>query len=64
MTRPRGHRPAHCDHCHCHQVFNTAQIEALKEELFEPKENTGRLFNVIQDFSKNMRAIENSFDEF
>jgi hypothetical protein len=44
-------------------IFNTMQIEALKAELFELKENTGRLFEVIQDFSKNMQAIENSFNE-
>jgi len=44
-------------------AFNTAQIEALKSELFELKENTGRLFEVIQDFTKNMRAIEDSFNE-
>ncbi len=31
-------------------AFNLAQIEALKSELFELKENTGRLFEVIQDF--------------
>jgi hypothetical protein len=44
-------------------IFNTVQIEALKAELFELKENTGRLFEVIQDFSKNMQAIKNSFNE-
>ncbi len=44
-------------------AFNLAQIEALKSELFEQKENTGRLFEVIQDFSKNMQAIEDSFNE-
>ena len=44
-------------------AFNLAQIEALKSELFEMKENTGRLFEVIQDFSKNMKAIEDSFNE-
>jgi len=44
-------------------AFNTAQIEALNSELFELKENTGRLFEVIQDFTKNMRAIEDSFNE-
>ena len=44
-------------------AFNLAQIEALKSELFELKENTGRLFEVIQDFSKNMQAIEDSFNE-
>jgi hypothetical protein len=44
-------------------AFNLAQIEALKTELFELKENTGRLFEVIQDFSKNMVAIEDSFNE-
>ena len=27
------------------------------------KENTGRLFEVIQDFSKNMQSIEDSFNE-
>ncbi len=44
-------------------AFNLAQIEALKSDLFELKENTGRLFEVIQDFSKNMQAIEDSFNE-
>jgi len=44
-------------------AFNLAQIEALKAELFELKENTGRLLKVIQDFTKNMRAIEDSFNE-
>ncbi len=44
-------------------AFNLAQIEALKSKLFELNENTGRLFEVIQDFSKNMQAIEDSFNE-
>ncbi len=44
-------------------AFNLAQIEALKAELFELKENTGWLLEVIQDFTKNMRAIEDSFNE-
>ncbi len=44
-------------------AFNLAQIEALKVELFELKENTGWLFEVIQDLTKNMHAIEESFNE-
>ncbi len=44
-------------------VFNLAQIEALKSELFDLKENTGRLFEVVQDFSKNMKSIETGFNE-
>ncbi len=34
-------------------VYNRVQIEQLKAELFEVRENTGRLFEVVQDFSKN-----------
>jgi hypothetical protein len=44
-------------------VFNRAQIEDLKKELFEVKENTGRLFEVVQDFSKSMLALETGFNE-
>jgi hypothetical protein len=44
-------------------VFNRAQIEALKTELFDLKESTGRLFEVVQDFSKNMKSIETGFNE-
>jgi hypothetical protein len=44
-------------------VFNRAQIEALKSELFDLKENTDCLFEVVQDFSKNMKSIETGFNE-
>jgi hypothetical protein len=44
-------------------VFNRAQIKALKAELFDLKENTGCLFEVVQDFSKNMKSIETGFNE-
>jgi hypothetical protein len=44
-------------------MFNCAQIEALKSKLFDLKENTGRLFEVVQDFSKNMKSIETGFNE-
>jgi hypothetical protein len=39
------------------------QIEQLKAELFEVRENTGRLFEVVQDFSQNMIALETGFNE-
>jgi hypothetical protein len=44
-------------------VYNRVQIEELKAELFEIKENTGRLFEVVQDFSQNMAALETGFNE-
>jgi hypothetical protein len=44
-------------------VFNRVQIEELKLELFEVKENTGRLFEVVQDFSQSMIALETGFNE-
>ncbi len=44
-------------------VYNWAQIIALKNELFEVKDNVGRLFEVDQDYSKNMLAIKTSFNE-
>jgi hypothetical protein len=44
-------------------VYNRVQIEQLKAELFEVKENTGRLFEVVQDFSQNMATLETSFNE-
>jgi hypothetical protein len=44
-------------------VFNCVQIEELKTELFVVKENTGQLFEVVQDFSKNMLALETGFNE-
>jgi hypothetical protein len=44
-------------------VFNRVQIQQLKEELFEAKENTGRLFEVVQDFSNNIVALETGFNE-
>jgi hypothetical protein len=44
-------------------VFNRVQIEALKEELFNLREDTGQLFEVVEDFSKNIRAIEKGFNK-
>jgi hypothetical protein len=44
-------------------VYNWAQIIALKNELFEVKDNVGQLFEVVQDYSKNMLAIETGFNE-
>jgi hypothetical protein len=44
-------------------MYNRVQIEQLKPELFEVKENTGRLFEVVQDFSQNMAALETGFNE-
>jgi hypothetical protein len=44
-------------------VYNRVQIEQLKAELFEVRENTGRLFEVVQDFSQNMLALETGFNE-
>ena len=44
-------------------IYNRAQIIALKNELFEVKDNVGRLFVVVQDYSKNMLAIETGFNE-
>jgi hypothetical protein len=44
-------------------VYNRVQIQQLKEELFEVKENTGRLFEVVQDFSNNFAALETGFNE-
>jgi hypothetical protein len=36
----------------------------LKNELFKVKDNVGRLFKVVHDYSKNMlSAIETWFDE-
>jgi hypothetical protein len=42
---------------------NRAQIEALKAELFDLKENTGHLFEVVQDFSKTRSLFETGFNE-
>jgi hypothetical protein len=44
-------------------VFNRVHIQQLKEELFEVKENTGCLFEVVQDFSNNILALETGFNE-
>ncbi len=44
-------------------VYNWVQIQQLKEELFGVRENTGRLFEVVQDFSQNMAALETGFNE-
>jgi hypothetical protein len=44
-------------------VFNRVQINQLKTELFEVKENVGRLFEVVQDFSNNFASLETGFNE-
>jgi hypothetical protein len=44
-------------------LYNWAQLLELKKDLFEVKENVGRLFEVIQDFSKGMTALETGFNE-
>jgi hypothetical protein len=44
-------------------IFNHVQIQQLKDELLEVKENTGRLFEVVQDFSNNIMALETGFNE-
>jgi hypothetical protein len=44
-------------------MYNRVQIEQLKTELFEVRENTGRLFEIVQDFSQNMVTLETGFNE-
>jgi hypothetical protein len=44
-------------------LFNRAQIETLRGELFQQKKATRRLFEVVQDFSQNFVGIQNSFHE-
>ncbi len=44
-------------------LFNRAQIESLRGELFKQKKATRRLFEVVQDFSQNFVGIQNSFNE-
>jgi hypothetical protein len=44
-------------------IYNRAQIIALKQELFDVKGNVGRLFEVVQDFSKSFQSIETGFNE-
>ncbi len=44
-------------------LFNRAQIETLRGELFQQKKATRRLFEVVQDFSQNFIGIQNSFNE-
>ncbi len=44
-------------------IYNRAQIIALQNELFEVKDNVGQLFEVVQDYGKNMLAIETGFNE-
>jgi hypothetical protein len=44
-------------------LFNRAQIESLRGELFQQKKATRRLFEVVQDFSQNFVGIQNSFHE-
>jgi hypothetical protein len=43
-------------------LFNRAQIENLRGELFQQKA-TRRLFEVVQDFSQNFVGLQNSFNE-
>ncbi len=44
-------------------LFNRAQIESLRGELFQQKKATWHLFEVVQDFSQNFVGIQNSFNE-
>jgi hypothetical protein len=44
-------------------LFNWAQIESLRGELFQQKKATWRLFEVVQDFSQNFVGIQNSVNE-
>ncbi len=44
-------------------LFNRAQIESLRGELFQQKKATRRVFEVVQDFSQNFVGIQNSFHE-
>jgi hypothetical protein len=44
-------------------LFNRAQIENLRGELFQQKKATRRLFEVVQDFSQNFMGLQNSFNE-
>jgi hypothetical protein len=44
-------------------LFNRAQIENLRGELFQQKKATRRLFEVVQDFSQNFVGLQNSFNE-
>jgi hypothetical protein len=44
-------------------VFNLVQIQQLKDKLFEVKENTGRLFEVVQDLSNNILALDTGFNK-
>jgi hypothetical protein len=44
-------------------LFNRAQIETLRCELFENRQATCCLFEVVQDFSQNFVYIQNSFKE-
>ncbi len=44
-------------------LFNRAQIETLSGELFQNRQATRQLFEVIQDFLQNFAGIQNSFNE-
>ncbi len=44
-------------------LFNRAQIETLRGELFQQKKATRQLFEVVQDFSQNFVGLQNSFNE-
>jgi hypothetical protein len=44
-------------------LYNRQQINSLRDELFEAKEDTRRLFQVVQNFSQTITGIENSMNE-
>jgi hypothetical protein len=44
-------------------LFNRAQIESLRGELFQQKKATQQLFEVVQDFSQNFVGLQNSFNK-
>jgi hypothetical protein len=44
-------------------LFNRAQKESLCSELFEMKDNTKWLFDMVQDFSQNFLGMQNSCNE-
>jgi hypothetical protein len=44
-------------------LYNRAQLLKLKKDLFEVKENIGHLFEVVQDFSKGITALETGFNK-
>lgn len=44
-------------------IYNAAQIEFLKHELLEVKENVKRLFEVVQDQERHMQEIDTAVRE-